>query len=78
MTKMTECARETRSRNLFNGRVNKRIVAVFIPKYLLRALGSILRGEYDYAYSWGRPKWNIISYFRGYSIYRLEDIPFIG
>jgi len=23
---------------------------------------------------WGRPKWNIISSFRGYSIYRLEDI----
>jgi len=27
-----------------------------------------LRGEYEYAYSWGRPKWNIISYFRGYSM----------
>ena len=23
-----------------------------------------LRGEYEYGYSWGRPKWNIISYFR--------------
>jgi len=33
-----------------------------------------LRGEYEYGYSWGRPKWiNIISYnFRGYSM----DIPF--
>ena len=38
-----------------------------------------LRGEYDYAYFLGRSKWNIISYFRGYSIYyyRLEDMPFI-
>jgi len=25
-----------------------------------------LRGEYEYVYSWGRPTWNIISYFRGY------------
>jgi len=30
MTKMSKCAREKRSRNLFNGRVKKRIVAVFI------------------------------------------------
>jgi len=28
----------------------------------------ILRGEYEYGYSWGRPKWNIISYYRGYSM----------
>jgi len=27
-----------------------------------------LRGEYEYGYSWGRPKWNIISCFRGYSM----------
>jgi len=31
MTQMTKWARETGSRNLFNGRVNNRIVAVFIP-----------------------------------------------
>ena len=42
----------------------------------------ILRGKYGYAYSWGRPKWNIISYFRGdsmtFHLYRLEDIPYSG
>ena len=27
-----------------------------------------LRGEHEYGYSWGRPKWNVISYFRGYSM----------
>jgi len=27
-----------------------------------------LHGEHEYGYSWGRPKWNIISYFRGYSM----------
>jgi len=31
------------------------------------SVGALHR-EYEYWYYWGRPKWNIISYFRGYSM----------